>query len=216
MLAIGPYKKAEGINSFFVPNNIDWEASPTYGKVTFVAYDNGSPVLPANTPVLYNGVANGTINVAESNALIHRTSELAKPNPDETDITMFGTYKSRYVIGQEGVLVDSTKNDDGLCADVCYYVKDNNRMVRGNKWFTIGAFRAFVYRGKNNTPPSSARSSVLYIDFDDLYNGVEDLNVEDADIVGYYDVKGVHYDKPQKGFNVILYSDGTRRKVYVK
>ncbi len=209
-------KMPEGINSFFVPNNIDWEASPTYGKVTFVACDNGSPVLPANTPVLYNGVANGTINVAESNALIHRTSELAKPNPDETDITMFGTYKSRYVIGQEGVLVDSTKNYDGLCADVCYYVKDNNRMVRGNKWFTIGAFRAFVYRGKNNTPPSSARSSVLYIDFDDLYNGVEDLNVEDADIVGYYDVKGVHYDKPQKGFNVILYSDGTRRKVCVK
>lgn len=209
-------KMPEGINSFYVPKEIDWVANPTSGRVTLVAYNNGSPVLPANTPVVYNGVANGTINVAESNALIHRTSELAKPNPDETDITMFGTYKSRYVIGQEGVLVDSTKNDDGLCADVCYYVKDNNRMVRGNKWFTIGAFRAFVYRGKNNTPPSSARSSVLYIDFDDLYNGVEDLNVEDADIVGYYDVKGIHYDKPQKGFNVILYSDGTRRKVYVK
>ncbi len=211
-------KMPEGITAFYMPEKIDWEADPTYGVLKLTEYKNdGSVVLPANTPVFYNGTEGATINVTEGNTLIHKTSELPAPKPTEDDLTMYGTYKKVYVVGKENVAVYGTKNDDGLSADECYYVRRTNTLERGKQWFNAGAFRAFVYRGKDNTPPdNSARASVLYIDFDDLFNDVEELKAEDAEIVGYYDVKGVRYDKPQKGFNVILYSDGTRRKVYVK
>ena len=212
-------KTPEGLSAFYIPEKIDWEADPTYGRLKLTKYDSGvDVVLPAHTPVFYNGTTGATINFTESNALIHKTSELPAPNPTEDDLTMYGTYKKVYVVGVEGVTDHyGEKNADGLSADECYYVRSTDKLVRGKQWFNAGAFRAFVYRGKDNTPPdNSARSSVLYIDFDDLFNGVEELKVEDAVIVGYYDAKGVHYDKPQKGLNVILYSDGSRRKVYVK
>ena len=209
-------KMPSGINKFYMPEKIDWDENPKYGKLKLVEYTGeDGKVLPANTPVLYNGVENGTITVNESNALVHRTSELRSPKPEEDDLSIYGTYKYKYVIGKTGVAVDGTKNSDGLSADVCYYVKtDNNSLVRGNHWFNIGAFRAFVYRGKGEL--NNVRPSVLYVDFDDVFDAVNEIAVDDAVVVGYYDVKGVCYDKPQKGLNIILYSDGTRHKIYVK
>ena len=209
-------KMPSGINKFYMPEKIDWDENPKYGKLKLVEYTGEEgKVLPANTPVLYNGIENGTIIVSESSALVHKTSELRSPKPEEDDLSIYGTYKYKYVIGKTGVAVDGTKNSDGLSADVCYYVKtDNNSLVRGNHWFNIGAFRAFVYRGKGEL--NNVRPSVLYVDFDDVFDAVNEIAVDDAVVVGYYDVKGVCYDKPQKGLNIILYSDGTRHKIYVK
>lgn len=209
-------KLPTGINKFYKPESIDWDANPSFGKLIISEYkSNSGSVLPANTPVLYDGVANGTISVNENNSLIHKTSELQTPKPENDDLTMYGTYQYKYVIGKTGVAVDGTKNSDGLSADVCYYVKtDNNSLVRGNHWFNIGAFRAFVYRGKGEL--NNVRPSVLYVDFDNVFDAVNEIAVDDAVVVGYYDVQGVCYDKPQNGLNVVLYSDGTRRKIYVK
>ncbi len=209
-------KLPTGINKFYKPESIDWDANPSFGKLIISEYkSNSGSVLPANTPVLYDGVANGTISVNENNSLIHKTSELQTPKPENDDLTMYGTYQYKYVIGKTGVAVDGTKNSDGLSADVCYYVKtDNNSLVRGNHWFNIGAFRAFVYRGKGEL--NNVRPSVLYVDFDNVFDAVNEIAVDDAVVVGYYDVQGVCYDKPQNGLNIVLYSDGTRRKIYVK
>lgn len=38
----------------------------------------------------------------------------------------------------------------------------------------------------------------------------------EAEIVGYYDLMGRRYDEPQKGFNIVVYSDGTSRKEIIK
>ena len=209
-------KMPTGINKLYIPEKIDWETSPEYGRLKLTDYSSGDAkvVLPANTPVFYNGEAESTIMVSESNSLIHKTSELPTPKPEEDDLSVYGTYKYKYVVGESGVDQYGTKNVDGLSANECYYVKSNNTLVRGKHWFNIGAFRAFVYRGKGEM--NNVRPSVLYVDFDDVIVAVSELAEDDAVVVGYYDVKGVCYDKPQKGLNIILYSDGARRKIYVK
>ena len=46
-------------------------------------------------------------------------------------------------------------------------------------------------------------------------SGVDETGVdaEDVTAVGYYDLQGVRLDAPAKGVNIVVYSDGTRRKV---
>lgn len=48
--------------------------------------------------------------------------------------------------------------------------------------------------------------------------GVDDIeeDVTAAEIVGYYDLTGRRYDTPQKGFNIVVYSDGSSRKEFVR
>ena len=49
-------------------------------------------------------------------------------------------------------------------------------------------------------------------------SGLEDtfINNSEPEIVGYYDVFGHRYDKPCHGVNIVLYSDGTTKKIYIK
>lgn len=49
-------------------------------------------------------------------------------------------------------------------------------------------------------------------------SGLEDtfINTSGPEIVRYYDVFGHRYDKPCHGVNIVLYSDGTTKKIYIK
>jgi len=53
---------------------------------------------------------------------------------------------------------------------------------------------------------------------DSYYNttAVEEIESEDATVVGYYDLQGRMLSKPQSGINIVRMSDGTVRKVYIK
>lgn len=47
-------------------------------------------------------------------------------------------------------------------------------------------------------------------------SGVEDVTVEGSKDAVYYNLEGVPSDRPFKGFNIIRYSDGSTKKVYIK
>lgn len=218
-------KLPNGISKLCVPDVVDWEANPSYGKLLMTEYSSGMDdvVLPANTPVFYDGVYGKDVQIdfSEKDAIVYATSELTRPTADTASISLFGNYMMKYVVGKSGVEEYGEKNDDGLSADECYYLKKVNNvdgdcmLVRGKHWFNVGPFRAFVYRGKNDIH-NEARPSSLYIDYGDLFNSVDELDNSESVIIGYYDVKGIRYDKPQKGLNIIMFSDGTRRKAYMK
>lgn len=207
-----------GITNFLVPDEIDWDANPTYGKMLVKNYesDKEGVVLPSNTPVLYNGVAGSTISISESDVLIHRTNELKKPDPVNDGLTLYGNYTKTYIVGTKDATSDEEDlpNGDGLRAQDCYYVQSSSKIVRGFGWFKVGSFRAFLYKGKNED--NNARVSVLYIDYTDIADGIKILEGQDSTIIGYYDVRGVRYDKPQKGLNIVKYLNGASRKVYVR
>lgn len=49
-------------------------------------------------------------------------------------------------------------------------------------------------------------------------SGVDDVTTEAAPVepVGYFDLSGRRYNTPRKGLNIVLYSDGTSRKMFVR
>ena len=51
-----------------------------------------------------------------------------------------------------------------------------------------------------------------------VIDGIEGVTADEAEvtIVGYFDINGRRYDAPQRGFNIVLYSDGTARKIISK
>ncbi|MBQ7157550.1 MAG: hypothetical protein IJR86_07160 [Bacteroidaceae bacterium] len=207
--------KPAGISEFYVPDNVDWDANPDYGKLILQNWPFETMGLPANTPVMYDAEV-GTITITEKNAVINKTSDLVRPNAEYEDIVLYGTYKKKYTVGEFGNETDdeSNVNADGLCARDCYYVQSSSKLVRGYCYFNVGAFRAFVFRGKSKE--SNVRPNVLYVDFDAVVDAVETYKADDTEVIGYYDVKGVRYDNAQKGLNIVRYSDGTSRKFFVK
>ena len=51
--------------------------------------------------------------------------------------------------------------------------------------------------------------------------GVEDIFIDrpsiEKTVVGYYDLRGIRHDEPVRGqINIVLFSDGTAKKVIVK
>lgn len=48
--------------------------------------------------------------------------------------------------------------------------------------------------------------------------GIEDIAVDETDVtvIGYYDLYGRRYDEPQRGLNIVLYSNGQTRKIIRK
>lgn len=51
-------------------------------------------------------------------------------------------------------------------------------------------------------------------------SGIFDIPTDDSinepEIIGFWDINGIRYDKPQKGFNIIRYSDGKVRKMIIR
>ncbi len=49
-------------------------------------------------------------------------------------------------------------------------------------------------------------------------SGIEDVLSENTEniIIGYYNLNGVRFDVPQKGFNVVLYKDGRCKKILIR
>jgi len=48
--------------------------------------------------------------------------------------------------------------------------------------------------------------------------GIGDItvNTEPATVVGYYNLQGMRFDTPQRGLNIVVYSDGTTRKMIMR
>lgn len=42
------------------------------------------------------------------------------------------------------------------------------------------------------------------------------VNAESAVVVGYYDLNGHRYDSPKRGFNIVIYGDGTTGKLVIR
>lgn len=46
--------------------------------------------------------------------------------------------------------------------------------------------------------------------------GVEDVVIETFEVIGYYNLQGVRSDEPWPGLNIVVYSDGSTRKMVYK
>lgn len=119
------------------------------------------------------------------------------------DVSFIGSFVSEAFDYQDGFYID---------------IIDTTPDCRFEESCVIGALRAYLLvrwddpynQGGTKVPPLEKLEVVLH----DNGTGINNINIKDNGYI--YDLQGRKIAKPQKGFNIIRYSDGTTRKVLVK
>lgn len=75
----------------------------------------------------------------------------------------------------------------------------------------VYTFRSFV---ETSNGSYYGEEQIFRIETSGVEN-IENIGYE-VEIVGYYNLKGVKFNKPQKGLNIVLYNDGSSKKIFVK
>ena len=63
---------------------------------------------------------------------------------------------------------------------------------------------------------SKPNKDFFFMEEKSFEDAIVDVKADDVEETGYYDLQGRKQSAPQKGFNIIRYSDGTSKKVFVK
>ncbi|MBO5024954.1 MAG: hypothetical protein J6C86_02280 [Bacteroidaceae bacterium] len=105
---------------------------------------------------------------------------------------------SVYIYNTENVLLAA----DGTCPF--------GKMEYGSVLYVPESMKS-VYEG---TSYVGVFSQIVGMDAETV--GLSNIGADNAQPVDYYDMDGRKYDVPQRGVNVVRYSDGTVRKVMVK
>lgn len=88
----------------------------------------------------------------------------------------------------------------------------SNPLVDGKTYY-LRARGSYKKSGKSYNTPYTEVMTFVY----SAAAGVNDLidTASDATVIGYYDLRGVRYDNPQPGVNIVRFSDGTARKLVI-
>lgn len=208
-----------GVIDFYKPMSlVDWDSGKTTLRVIPMNEDG---TLEHNTPALVK--ADGDILIKEKDADVYPTSELEKPRPDKPGMNLFGNYTKKYVVGGDvtlGNIKDDPQdipNTDGLHANRGYYT-NSNKFKNGNGWFNIGAFQAFIYDGSSAS--AASRRGGMSFDIEEWFNTevteIADVEDEEVKVEAYYSVNGIRLDSPQKGVNIVKFSNGMKKKIFIK
>ncbi|MBE6332886.1 MAG: hypothetical protein E7070_11445 [Bacteroidales bacterium] len=227
-------KLPENVNKFYDVTSLDLK-NYVYGNLSVTERADGT--LEPNTPVMF--VACGDLKIDEDNVEVRPTSELASPKPTIDSLSLYGSYVKKYYVGNPVKYADSADyyrssaaaaeeasmliNADTLCARDCYYLKQN-KFYRGNGYFSITPFKAFIYRGAEKyyendaieADAAAARPSMLEIVVFEYFNAAEMIEAEQNEITGIYDAQGIRHSGVQHGVNVIRYKDGSSKSIFVK
>lgn len=92
-------------------------------------------------------------------------------------------------------------------------IKIQSKPLVDGKTYYLRARGSYKKEGKNYYTPYTDVMTFVY----SAAAGVEDLidTAGGATVTGYYDLRGVRYDRPQPGVNIVRLSDGTARKLVV-
>jgi len=175
------------------------EASSTAGIPSFVRKKNSS----ADDVTFKKVSVNCDIDVLTT-AGAH---EVESTDPDD-NLKLVGSYVYGTTMGTLNVVNTHAANN-------YYYIK-NDQFWRGNDWFYVDAFRAYI--DATNSPSNvRACSTFNLIEWEmPEVDAIEDVVETDAKIVGYYSANGAPRQCLQSGLNIVKFSDGHTKKVYVK
>lgn len=174
------------------------------GKVKLKAVSS----VPANTPCIFRSLTNDTtISVIDENVEVASTNVILNSEKTAEGAFMTGTYANKIMVG----CMDESKS-----ASQCYYFK-NSKMVRGNNYFYISAFRAYIdtrecYSSSNVRTRSTMSDSFM----EDLATAIDEADAENPEMAECYNVNGTKTSSLKSGLNIVKYSDGTVKKIIRK
>jgi len=149
-----------------------------------------------------------SITVKAENVTVSKSTAGTVSNSVGFDLV--GTFKS--------IVIGDNTGANATAASDCYYIS-KDKFWKGTDYFNVGAFRSYIHANSHELGEALAR--MLSFNLAEVENvieeetGIEDVEGEST-IVGCYDINGAQLATPKKGLNLIKYSDGKVKKIYVK
>ncbi len=119
-------------------------------------------------------------------------------------VTSIGDSAFYYCSGLKSVY--SYNFDPPSCGDTVFHFYDN---------VSTNTCALYVPTGSKDKYSTADQWKDFYVIYDGL-DGIESVSVDGAEVIGYYTIDGKAVDAPQKGVNIVKYSDGSTKKVLVK
>ena len=164
--------------------------------------------VPANTPCVFKKLTNdSTISVIDENIEVPSTNVILNSEKTSDGAFMTGSYVNNVLVGS----LDGTQK-----ADQCYYF-ENDKMVKGNNYFYLDAFRAYIDTRECNTTSNVRTRSAMSDSFmEDLATAIDEADAENPEMAECYNVSGTKTSSLKSGLNIVKYSDGTVKKIIRK
>ena len=161
--------------------------------------------VPANTPAIYSVASSvSEISITASNSKIY-TTEYAISDAVETD-----DKGSIVLVGVQRMTATIPVSADAPY----YYIAENKFWQPSTNSVTVYPQRAY-FKTSGATALAKVLSIEVYSDEAVSINGV--LGDDDSTtVIGYYNVNGVQQNGPQRGLNIIKFSNGKTIKVIIK
>ena len=164
--------------------------------------------VPANTPCIFKKLTNdSTISVIDENIEVPSTNVLLNSEKTADGVFMTGSYVNNVLVGS----LDGTQK-----ADQCYYF-EKDKMIKGNNYFYLDAFRAYIDTRECNTTSNVRTRSAMSDSFmEDLATAIDEADAENPEMAECYNVSGTKTSSLKSGLNIVKYSDGTVKKIIRK
>ena len=165
-------------------------------------------VLKANRPYVIkpNKVLTDYEFIAEDVDLEGRnTGSRLKVTTAEYNYDFYGTY--------------SPYKEDNQQARSWIGVNANGNLFWNKPNTTLHRYRWYIKITKNSTNEGYAKPNLIFVEDDgDSDSMPTDISASsiDGEIEGFYTVGGVKLDHPIKGLNIIRFTDGTTKKIFIK
>ena len=218
---------AESYQSWYVPFDytIKGDEDGTFYKIDFIASTNktGGDVtdedavyiwvqkmsegetVKGNRPYLFEPNSADTYTFEQESTTIYAKNESSRLNLSKNTSTydFYGTYDYK----------QATKGMEWLWMSADGYISWNATSaarIRPYRWYIL------VTGNDINDGYSQLRIGVIEKDEDAAPTDIADIEEGAAKIEGYYSLDGKKMDCPAKGLNIVRYTNGTSRKLYIK
>jgi len=165
-----------------------------------------------NVPVILKRKASTDgihINLSDNETGIKILTTPAFPTVTSTDgkLKLVGSYVIDHVVGEK---IDDREVEEGghTYAEDYYYIS-SDQFIQGWDYFYCDAFRAYI--DAKEVPLNARINWFLNLQENDETTGIDNV-LESTDIEACYSVNGTLINRPQKGINIIRYSDGSVKK----
>lgn len=82
---------------------------------------------------------------------------------------------------------------------------------------SVRSYRWYIKRSANNDNGDYSKQRFIFVEDDEATTGVRTANADsNLEVEGIYTVGGVKVEKPVKGVNIIRYTNGKTKKIYIK
>ena len=190
------------INQFSASNSESGTSTAADEKAVWMhilKVDNGT--LKANRPYLVKVPTAGEYEFTTENVELKAKQEtcILPLNSSYYNFDFYGTYVKASLPYEKDLWLSMNTGGN-------LFWNDANQALTSYRWYILTSTRNIDY----------AKPNIFIVEGDDDTDGINNAQAAEGEIQGIYTLGGMKVEHPVKGVNIIKYTDGRTKKIYVK